>query len=181
MRLIGVFAFVPMVVQTVAAPEITRAKHTDEDLYWRRLHGLYRLMAGLFLVVALPLMLLGPAVVRLLYGMAYAGAAALLPWLVLRLFLTNFGVARSIFITNESLFRFALFTALAGAAVNLGLNFVLIPRWGVLGAVAASLVSFAITTFVLEWLQPKARRNLRLMALAAVLPWRQLPAGGCRT
>jgi len=176
MRLIGAFAFVPMVIQTVAAPEIAQAKHADEHLYWRRLHGLYRLMSGLFLCTALPLVFLGPMVVRLFYGAAYAGAAALLPWLALRLFFTNFGVARSLFITNESLFRFALVTSVVGAAANLALNFFLIPRWGALGAVVSSLISFAVTIFILEWMQPKARKNLRLMVSAALLPWRRLNA-----
>jgi O-antigen/teichoic acid export membrane protein len=171
-RLVSVFGFVPMVVQTVAAPEITRAKRDDETLYQRRLHSLYRLMFGLFLLTALPLALLGPAAVEWLYGASFAGAATLLPWLALRLLLTNFGVARSIFITNEGLFRFALLTALAGAAVNIALNLVLVPRWGARGAIASSLASFAVTTFALEIFQPKARVNLRLMARAACLPWR---------
>ncbi len=75
-RLISVFGFVPTVVLTVSAPEITRAKRDDETLYQRRLHSLYRFMFGLFLVTALPLILLGPPAARLLYGMSYAGAAA---------------------------------------------------------------------------------------------------------
>lgn len=172
MRLVSVFAFVPMVVQTVAAPELTRAKQDDERLYQRRLHGLYRLMFGLFLLTAVPLIVFGPWATRLLYGASYAGAAALLPWLALRLFFTNLGVARSVFITNEGLFRFALITAVAGAVVNIGLNLLLVPQWGARGAVISSLASFAVTTFALEIFQPAARANLRLMVRAVFLPWR---------
>jgi O-antigen/teichoic acid export membrane protein len=167
-----VFAFVPTVVQTVAAPEITRAKHADETLYQRRLHSLYRLMFGLFVCTALPLIFLGPSLTKLLYGSAYVGAAALLPWLAFRLFFTNLGVARSIFITNERLFGFALLTAIAGAIVNIILNMLLVPRWGARGAIASSFASFAVTTFALEFFQPRARKNLRLMARAVFLPWR---------
>jgi O-antigen/teichoic acid export membrane protein len=174
LRLVSVFAFVPMVVQTVAAPEITRAKRDDEALYRRRLHSLYRLMFGAFLVMALPLIIAGPFATRLLYGAPYHGAAVLLPWLALRLFFTNFGVARSLFITNEGLFRFALLTAVAGAGVNVALTLVLVPRWGAQGAIAASLASFAVTTFALEGFEPRARLNLRLMASAVLLPWRRL-------
>ncbi len=172
LRIVSVFAFVPMVVQTVAAPEITRAKRDDETLYRRRLHSLYRLMLGIFVLTALPLILLGPMATRLLYGASYAGAAALIPWLAFRLFFTNYGVARSIFVTNEALFRFALITAVAGAVLNLALNLALVPHWGARGAIASSLASFAVTTFALEIFQPKARANLRLMARAVFLPWR---------
>jgi len=173
MRVVSVFAFVPMVVQTVAAPEITRAKRDDETLYQRRLHSLYRLMFALFVGMALPLIVLGPPAAQWLYGASYSGAAVLIPWMALRLFFTNFGVARSVFLTNEGLFRFGLVTAVAGAVVNLSLNVFLVPRWGVRGAIVASLVSFAVTTFALEIFEPKARRNLRLMARAIFLPWRR--------
>lgn len=172
-RLVSVFAFVPMVVQTVATPEITRAKRDDETLYQRRLHGLYRFMFGLFFLTAVPLMVLGPPLARLLYGASYAGTAALLPWLAFRLFFTNLGVARSVFVTNEGLFRFALFTAVAGALVNILLNFLLVPWWGARGAIVSSFVSFGVTTFALEAFQPRARANLRLMARAVLLPWRR--------
>jgi O-antigen/teichoic acid export membrane protein len=170
-RLVSVFAFIPTVVLTAAAPEITRAKG-DDLLYRKRLHGLYRLMFGLFLITALPLILVGPGLTTLLYGSAYAGAAALLPWLALRLFFTNLGVARSAFIVNEGLFRFALVTAIAGAIVNIALNLILVPRWGAMGAIVSSLASFGVTTFALEGFHLRARGNLRLMFRAVFLPWR---------
>lgn len=171
-RLVTVFAFVPTIVYTVSAPEITRAKRDDEALYWRRLHRLYRTMFGLFLAIGLPLAVLGPILTRALYGAAYYQAATLLPWLALRLFFTNFGTARAVFITNEGLFRFAFMTAVVGAVVNIALNFLLVPRWHAHGAIAASLVSFAVTTFAFEWMNRRARWNLLLMVRAVLLPWR---------
>jgi O-antigen/teichoic acid export membrane protein len=176
-RIISVFSFIPTVIQTVAAVEITRAKQEGEVRYQQRLFNLYRLMIGIFLVVAVPLILFGSQIAQALYGHAYAGASVLLPWLTLRLLFTNFGVARSIFITNENLFRFALATAVAGALVNIALNLVLVPAWGAPGAIAASMVSFIITTFGLEPFQPRARQNLYLMLQAIFFPWRRQPQG----
>ncbi|MBW4052016.1 MAG: flippase [Proteobacteria bacterium] len=177
-RIVSVFSFIPMVIQTVAAVEITRSKVEGPLKYRRRLHNLYRLMMALFLVVAVPLSILGPWLTRLLYGRAYAGASPLLPWLALRLFFTNFGVARGIYITNENLFKFALITAIAGGVTNIALNLVLVPSWGARGAIAASLISFFITTFGLEPFEPRARQNLWLMLQAIFLPWRRLPQEG---
>ncbi len=181
MRLINVFAFLPMVVQIVAAPEIARAKVSGDRIYLRRLHDVYRVMMLLFLMAALPLMLLGPEVVRVLYGRAYYAASGLLPWLALRLFFSNFGIARSMFITNDRLFRFALSSAAAGAVTNVAMNLVLVPRWGIMGAIVSSLTSFAVTTFALDAFDRRARPNFKLMISAVVMPWRPLPvqeAGG---
>lgn len=174
-RIVSVFSFIPMVIQIVAAVELTRAKVGGPVLYRSRLYNLYRLMMGLFLVVAVPLSIFGPWITRLLYGPAYAAAAPLLPWLALRLFFTNFGVARGIYVTNENLFRFALLTAAAGAISNVALNLALVPSYGARGAIAASLISFFITTFALEPFNPRARQNLWLMLRAIFLPWRGLP------
>jgi len=173
MRLVSVFAFIPVIVNTVASPEITRAKCDDSVLYQRRLYDLYRLMTLLFVAIAIPLVLVGAAAARLLFGEAYLQGAALLPWLAFRLFFTNLGIARSVFLTNEGLFRFGLFTAVAGALVNVGLNIWFVPVWGARGAIASSMASFAVTTFALEFLNSKTRANLRLMARAVCLPWRR--------
>jgi len=173
LRIVSVFTFLPMVLQTVAAPEISRAKRECESLYRRRLFNIYRIMFVLFLAVALPLILLGPAFAVLLFGRVYRGAAVLLPWLVFRLFFTNFGVARSLYIVNEGLFRFSLLTSLVGAVINIVLNLFFIPAWGARGAIAASLVSFAVTIFALDGLHPKMRANLRLMIRSVLLPWQR--------
>lgn len=175
MRLVVAFGFLPVVVQTVAAPEITRAKRDDAAHYHRRLFNLYRVMAGLFLVTAVPLLLGGTFAARLLLGPVYVEAAALLPWLTFRLFFANMGVARGVFLTNEGLFRFGLVTSLVGAVVNVALNLAWVRTYGVRGAIGASLVSFAVTTFALEAFHPRARFNLRLMLRAVLLPWRPLP------
>ncbi len=171
-RIVSIFSFIPMVIQTVAAAEITRARVESEARYHQRLYDLYRLMTFIFLAIAVPLGLLGPFGVRLLYGKAYSGAALLLPWLTLRLLFSNFGMARSIFITNESLFRFSLVTAVAGGIVNIVLNVLLVPTYGAPGAIAASLLSFFVTTFGLDPFERQARANLRMMVQAIFAPWR---------
>lgn len=176
LRLVSVFAFVPMVIQTVAAPEIARAKRDDEMIYRRRLHNLYRLMFGLFVLTAVVLIVLGPSVTRLLFGDAYGQAAALIPLLAFRLFFTNFGLARSIYLTNEGLLRFGLLTSVVGAGVNLALNFVLVPHWGAKGAILASMISFGVTIFGLDVVQPKTRKNLGSVLWAILLPWRRFRA-----
>jgi O-antigen/teichoic acid export membrane protein len=175
LRLVAVFGFVPMVLQTVAAPELARAKRDDARLYRRRLYNFYRLMFGVFLLTAVPMAVAGPWVITQLFGASYAGAAALVPLLAFRLFFTNLGMARGVFVTNESLLRFALFTAVAGAITNIVFNVWWVPQWGARGAILASFVSFGMTTFALELCHPVARANLRLMLRAIFLPWRPLP------
>lgn len=180
LRIVSVFAFLPAILQMVSAPEIARARRDDADLYRRRLHGLYRLAFGAALFTALPVALIGPYAVVWLFGDAYRAAGVLLPLFALRLFLANMGVVRGVFLNTEGMSRFVLITASAGAVANVALNLVLIPKWGAMGAVVASLLSFTLTTFGLEWADRRARANLRLMATAMLRPWRSFGGGDWR-
>ena len=92
--------------------------------------------------------------------------SGLLPLLAWRLLLANLGVVRGIFLTNEKMLQHAMVTAVVAAALNLGLNAVLIPRWGATGCIIASLVSFTVNIIVLEFLDSRARTNLRVMLSA---------------
>jgi O-antigen/teichoic acid export membrane protein len=51
-------------------------------------------------------------------------------------------VARSQFLTTMNWTRLHFITDLMGAVLNVALNFILIPRYGGMGAVIASIVSY---------------------------------------
>lgn len=172
MKLIEVFGFIPMVIQNSVAPTIASAKLAGEDFYYNRLCNVYRLMFILFLLAAVPIFLFSTQIVVLLYGEQFRGAGVLLSLFAVRLFFANFGVAKSLFITNENLFRYSLLTAIAGAAVNIGLNFLLIPRYASVGAIWSMIVSFFVTTFLIDVCYADVRRNLRTMIKAILTPWK---------
>jgi O-antigen/teichoic acid export membrane protein len=172
LRIVTLFSFVPIILQTVASPTITLAKAEDPAKYRIQLGNLYRAAMVSGLVTAGSVAALGPILVDKVFGEAYAGAGSLLPLLSLRLVLTNIGVARSVFLTTEGMAGFVLLTASTGAVLNLGLNLVLVPRWGAEGAILASLASFTFTTFGLEWAERRARWNFRIMVVAILRPWR---------
>jgi O-antigen/teichoic acid export membrane protein len=172
LRIINVFAFVPMVMQTVMAPEITEAKNKNEFTYYQRLYNLYRLMNWIFLLTFFCILFFGNFTINFLFGSSYASATTLLPWIALRLFFTNFGLARNLFIVNEALLKFGLLTSLVGAVSNLVLNIFLIPVYGMYGVIASFLISFAITTFGFDYFHAATRLNLRIMLKAICMPWR---------
>src|SRR6185295_17282785 len=119
-----------VILMSTFMPAVTKAKVTDTDLYHSRLLNLYRLMFLAFLLVGLPVYFFSKDVIVLLYGHEFAAAGFLLSLFSLRLFFSNMGVAKSVFIVNESLFKYSLLTVIVGAVANITLNFILIPRYG---------------------------------------------------
>ena len=104
---------------------------------------LARLIAGLA-VVWLAIASAGGDVLRLLAAPAFHSGAQYIPWLAGGVFF--YGLAS---LANTTLFltakmRFTAYLWLVGALLSLGLNFVLIPYLGALGAAVAQCVSYGI-------------------------------------
>ncbi len=172
MNLIEVFGFIPMLIYISVAPAVTEAKLRGEKEFYERLLNIYRLMFILFILTAVPIFFFANQIVAGFFGVKYSPAGTLLGLFSIRLFFTNFGVAKSLFIANENLFRYSLVTAVVGTLVNVILNYVLIPKYASIGAIWATIASFTATIFVVDIFYPKMEKNLRTMLLAIATPWR---------
>ncbi|MCB0791117.1 MAG: flippase [Flavobacteriales bacterium] len=172
LKMIEALGFVPVVVQKSLAPAITRARMEDRGKYQDRLLNQYRLMFLLFLVTAVPLYFIAEPLIVWLYKEPYREAGHLLALFGIRLLFTNMGVAKSSFITNESLFKYSLFTALIGAGVNIAMNYLLIPRFEASGAIIATIGSFVISIFLLDLFFKDTRANFGWMMKGMFTFWR---------
>lgn len=172
LKFIEIFGFVPVVLMNTFMPAITKAKVTDGELYRSRLVNLYRLMFLAFLVIGVPIYLFSKDVIVLLYGSEFEAAGYLLSLFSLRLFFSNMGVGKSVFIVNESLFKYSLLTVITGAMANISLNYLLIPLYGPRGAVIASMLSFTISIFLLDSFFERTRFNQKLMLQGIFSFWK---------
>lgn len=164
--------FIPVVLTTAYAPVVTRSKQKGSDEYRQTLSKVYRLMFICFLVTSVPLFFLSQWVVVVLYGREFTEAGSLLSLFAIRLFFTNFSVAKSLFITNENLFRYTLLTSVVGAVTNIAFNYALIPLLGVRGSLVATILSFTISVFLLDLLFKEVKSNLGWMMKSILTFWR---------
>ena len=170
-KLIDVLGFVPVIIYSSVAPEITNAKSQGEEIYFDKLAHVYRVMTILFFMTAVPVLLIADWLVVFLYGNEYHAAGKLLALYVIRLFFTNIGMGKALFITNENLFRYAMLTALVGSITNIGLNYLWIPKYMSVGVIWAMIVSFAVSTFVVDLFFTRTRYHLKVMIKAIFTPW----------
>lgn len=163
MRLIEVFSFVPVVLTTALFPAIVNAKQISESLYKNRLFNLYRLMMFLFLITAIPIYLLGSHIISFLYTDAFAPAGLLFSLMAWRLLFTNYGVVRGAYLMTENLTKYSMITMMIGGLTNVALNYLWIPAYHSVGAIWASIVSFFITTFLIDLYYVRTRENCKMM------------------
>lgn len=172
LKMIEALGFLPVIVQRSLSPAITRAKVEGEALYGDRLLNQYRLMFLMFLVTSIPLYFTAEPIMVFLFGEEYRPAGFLLSLFAIRLLFTNMGVGKASFITNESLFKYSLLTAVVGAVLNITMNYFLIPPFKAIGAIWATIGSFTVSIFLMDLLFAKTRKNLKWMCWGMLTFWR---------
>jgi O-antigen/teichoic acid export membrane protein len=133
--------FVPLAIYSSSAPAFSRLKMQSEKAYLDALGQLFTLMWGLSLAVSIAMAFSAGILIDLLYGTAYRDAAPVLALHVFSNIPVALGVAQSLWITNERRPQFALYRTMFGLLINVGLNLLLIPRYGAMGAAMATLVA----------------------------------------
>jgi O-antigen/teichoic acid export membrane protein len=169
-RLAEVWYFVPAALVATVFPSVVLARGVSEELFYNRLQKLYDSVSALCYAIAIPVTLVGPWVVRLLYGADYADAGTVLVALIWTLHFTGLGMARSAFLTTMNWTRVHLLTVGAGAALNIALNLWLIPRHGALGAAFASLVAYWFAAHGSCFIYPPLFKTGRMITRSLVLP-----------
>ena len=75
---------------------------------------------------------------------------------------------------NEGRLNFLFISSGLGAAVNVALNLLLIPRYGGMGAAVATVISYAMAGLFACFLYRPAWRNGWMMIKALLVPFRSL-------
>ena len=159
--------FLPMALQAAFLPALVRARKGDRDSFGRELSSYFDIMALTMLAAAIAVGASAQLAIPLVLGEEYRQSTAMVWVLALGLPFIGLGVARSALLTIEGWLWTAPVTTVLGAVVNVALNLVLIPRWGGMGAAAASVFSYWLAAhgacYLLPWLRPVGRRMGRAL------------------
>jgi len=172
-RLSEVCYFIPMIITNSLFPSIVSAKKLGEELYYSRLKRLYTLMFWVAISIALPMTFLSDWLVTLLYGEAYRAAGRVLMiniWAGVFVFL---GVASSKWFISEGLQKYFTINTSLGAVTNVFLNFLLIPKYGIYGAAIATVLSYAISAYFMNFVFKITRGNFYRMT-SSIFPYKSL-------
>ncbi len=167
-KLSEVWYFIPGVICGSLFPAIVNARQASRELYESRLKKLYFVMFWLPALIALFTTVFGGFLVRLLFGAEYQGAVTALQIYVWGGVAISLGFVVSQYLIAENFTKIAALTAVVGAAVNVGMNIVLIPRYGIEGAAFATLVSYVTVTFSI--LLFKKTRPHAMLILRSIVP-----------
>ena len=171
-RFSEIWYFVPIAICSSVFPAIIRTKQRSEQEYYSRLQQLYDLMAGVSLMVAIPMTFVSGSLITSLLGEEYASAGTILALHIWSGPFVFLGVARSQWLMTENLTRFSFLTTSLGAITNVVLNLILIPKYQGNGAALATVISYAVVSHVACLLYPPMFDTGLMLAKALFIPFR---------
>lgn len=163
-RISEAWMFVPALIVQAVMPHFVQLRERSPARYQQRLMQLYSAMFWTGVTAGILTLLVGQQVIELMFGEAFAGAYVPLVLTIWTGIFIAQAVARSLWLISENLQVFRLFNNLIAVPLNVLLNLLWIPNYGVSGAAAASLVSIGVGTWLVPLIfSPLRQSNIDLM------------------
>jgi len=157
----GLWSFVPASVIASVSPIIMSNKQNNEALYVKRLKQTYTGIIWSSILYATFVTIFSKYIIMILYGAQYAGANGPLIIAVWYCAFAYIGAIKNIWLLCEGLQKYELIFTSVGASMNILVNYLLIPIWGINGAAIATLLTQCLTNFIMPTLFKKTRKNTR--------------------
>ncbi len=170
----GVTAFVFTAIIDSARPSIFEAKKAGREQYETQIKRLFSIVIYLGLAQGIAMTLLSDVIVFILYGAEYASASSSLRVLAWITMFSTIGSVRNIWLLAEEKQKYLWIVNICGAVFNIGVNLILIPLVGTVGAAITSLLTQIFTNIITGYIiRPISQYNkLMLGSLNPAWMWR---------
>ena len=160
----GMTGFVFSAIIDSARPSIFESKNLQSVSYEHNIILLYSIIIYMALCQSIVITSCAKPIVSILYGEAYLDAVPALQIVVWYTAFSYLGSARNIWILAENKQNYLWMINLSGALMNVLLNFLSIPKWGIVGAAAASLITQIFTNFFVSYIiRPISYNNMLIL------------------
>ena len=161
--------FIPDSMIASLRPGVMEAKKVSEEIYRKKLKQMYALIIWISILYATCVCIFSKYIILILYGKDYLGARTPLMIAVWYCGFSLMGRARDVWIICEGHQKYSKWFALIGAVTNFGLNLLLIPRIGMIGAAIATLTTQIMTGFIVTLFFKNTRENNKFLIEAFML------------
>ncbi|XPV70024.1 MAG: flippase [Halarcobacter sp.] len=149
-RLSETWYFIPSVIAASLFPAIVSAKKQNEEFYIARLQKLYNFMVWLAIPITLFITFSADWLITILYGHVYREAGGVLVIHIWTSVFVFIGVVFAKYLTIENWTKKSFYRTLYGAIINIILNYILIPIYGIYGAAIATLIAQIVTNYLYD-------------------------------
>jgi O-antigen/teichoic acid export membrane protein len=144
-----IFAIFPSAFMTSVFPLMSQYFKTSEQSLVRAYTLSFKYMLMLIIPIAVGTSLLAKPIIALFYGAIFAPSVPVLSILIWSEIFVFYGVIHYEVLISTNKQKIYLLFCSTGAVTNVILNFVLIPRYGIVGASIATLISYILSSGII--------------------------------
>jgi PST family polysaccharide transporter len=151
--------FVYSAIIDSARPSIFESQKISENSFEKNVIRLYSVIIYLSLLQSLLMTIFAPLIIKILYGSQYGPSVNVLRLAVWYTTFAYIGSVRNIWILAKNKQKYLWIINLSGATLNVVLNAIMIPIWGIVGASFASLLTQIFTNVIMNVIVYPIKRN----------------------
>jgi len=167
-RVSELWYFIPLAIVSSLLPAIVNAKKQSQELYLKRIQKLYDLMVWLAVAIALPMTCFSNLIMELLFGNEYKGSGEILMIHIWSGVFVFIGLAFGRYLLVENQTKKSLYRTVFGVIVNIILNYLLIPTYGIKGAAIATLISQISANYLYDIIDKDLHQQLKMKTKSLV-------------
>jgi PST family polysaccharide transporter len=170
-RLVELWYVLPVLVASSLFPMLFRTRESNPELYIARMQIFLDFMVTASVIVAGSISFFSEPIVLIFYGGEYQEAVSVLRTYIWCLVFVCLLVATAQHLIAENKTMFAFFRNCFGMVVNIALNWLLIPRFGIDGAAYAALAGYVCSSMLVNCFDTDMRSILIMEIKALVFPF----------
>jgi O-antigen/teichoic acid export membrane protein len=170
-RLSEITYFIPVVICSSLFPSIIKTHARNIQEYKYKLQQLYDLLVGISISLVIFISLFSKYIVVMIYGNEFIAASSVLVVHIWTCLFVYVGFASGQQLVVENLIPLGLYRTIMGVVINVILNFIFIPMWGIIGGALSTL----FTQIFVSWVSLcfyKKTRDMFWMILNSFNPMR---------
>lgn len=157
-RLSSSIYFIPVAICNTLVPAIARSRIKDFKFYEHRIKILFGFLFWSSLLLCIGIFIFIPLVVESLFSQEFLQTIPIARVYIWSSVFVFIAVGQDKWLIQERKYTQLMERALAGAAINVLLNLIMIPRFGLNGAAYATLISYSFNGYFYFIIRKKVRR-----------------------
>lgn len=161
--------FVALAISSSFMPALMRHKSTSPAAYLRYLEVMYMSVIWIGIVACIVVFIANDWIIEIIYGPEYSDSALILQIHIWAAAIASVGIAKGRFMLVEGIQFLSLYYTAVAVILNVSLNIVFVPEYGIRGAAYAALLTQVASVLLLPMAHPVDRRSTWLFIRCLLL------------
>ena len=173
-RFVEVLLFIPMTLSQTITPVLVRIRKEDEEQYIKKGQQFMNCSLWLSFLAALLTSIVAYWLILITFGEAYLPAVAVLQVMSFKAASVALSNTAGAMLVTEGLQRYAVFRDGMGCIVCVVLNYLLLPRYGIMAAAVVAIVSNVTAGYLADAIIPAYRHLFVRQTKALLWGWKDV-------